>query len=258
VASGAEAEREVPEPPIPGIEGPPPGVEPEPWTTWATGQDVSRLNRISLDLSLGPCMPLAGPAGSGKEAPSYDEVSAPGILTLLEGRYNVTPVLSVTLAGLICKVGDGTFDSDPGDTIPSYEFSAMVIFGGFAGLRLELPLNYKSSKLLRASRVEAPVGFSLSMTLLVGFASTTGMNVWWLDSAAGMTIQSSYFESSVNLAYLGGLGLEYRWTHISLHLTFSIADFGVPSPSGEPAWADSSKASKFIVFGSQLGLGFHF
>ncbi|MHC4600917.1 MAG: hypothetical protein ACYS47_18140 [Planctomycetota bacterium] len=254
----AGAEREVPEPPVPGIEVVPSGFKPEPWKTWATDQDVSRLNRISLDLSLGPCMPFPGPAGSGQDAPSYDEVSAPGILLSWEARYNVTPMVSVALAGLICKMGDGSFDPDPDDSIPDYEFSAMVVFGGFGGLRLELPLNYKSSKFLRASRVVAPEGFSVFMTLLIGFTQNTGMNVWWPDPGGGWTNDSSYFEGTANFAWLGRFGLEHRWTHISLHLTFSFADFGTPGPSGDPAWTDSSKASHLMVYAAQLGLGLHF
>jgi hypothetical protein len=256
--AAAKGGREVPEPRIPGIEVVPPGIEPEPWTTWATGQDVSGLNRISLGLSVGAGFPLANPAGSGRDAPSYDEVSATTILVLLEGRYNLMPVLSVTFAGLICKAGDGSFDADPNDSIPTYDFSAMVLFGGLAGLRLELPLNYPASRFLRASRAEAPEGFSLSMTLLIGFAQNTGMSVWWPDPGGGGTIDSPYFEGSADLAMLSALGLEYRWTQFSLHLTLSFMDFGVPAPSNDPAWTESSKASTFRVIGAQLGLGLHF
>ncbi|MHC4779651.1 MAG: hypothetical protein ACYTFG_13840, partial [Planctomycetota bacterium] len=68
-------EREVPEPLIPDLENVPSGLAPSAWDTWAQGQDIDGLPRISIRLLALGSQPMPFSAGNGMDAPKWDDIT---------------------------------------------------------------------------------------------------------------------------------------------------------------------------------------
>ncbi|MCU0722736.1 MAG: hypothetical protein MUC63_03840 [Planctomycetes bacterium] len=261
-APGPEAEggdeREVPEPRLPGVETLPPGVSPEPWTTWATNQDVDRLTRIDLRLCFGAGTFLPLMAGSGTDAPKHDEFCNLEMGGFARIGVDLSPALGLALGlffGARREESNRVVASASGGPSGAEVERAGPIAAGFLGLRFSLPFSHLGGRLFRFSRTEAPTGLTLSV-LAGGGLSFLG-SVDMVDDSAPDGWRR-YWEDSNQPCFLVGLGLEYRWVNIGIFADFAVMNLGTPEPSTDPVWAASSVAEPMVAILASVGFSFHF
>ncbi|GEM_PF-3257182 len=251
--------RDVPPAPLPGIETVPRGLSPSSWRTWAMDQDVSSLPRINLRLSSAFAGTVSNMAGSGQDAPLYEEIFEPGPMLTLEFGWTLTPTLELALGSFYMSQGGKEYEAEISGIHQWYDFEDLNAFGFFLAAKIRLPLWYSSRRLFRFSRAEAVTGFSLVCTLGAGFVHIDDVGVEYEDPPmSGFWTWKTYFDSSENPVLLGRLGLEYRFVNFAIFVDGGAMDLGTPTPSSDPAWAEDSKADSLFVPVFHVGISIQF
>jgi len=243
---------------VPGLEIPPRGLAPARWETWALDQDVDAMPRFSLRVLLSGGAPMATWAGSGSNAPTFDQVLefSPGVE--MELGYSLAPSLELVLRySFFMLSGQDWYFGDTAGHSYYTEFDDWGVFGFGLGLKLRFPFGYDTSRLLRFGKAEVPDGLQAYLSFGAGLALHTELWVEY-ENAIGGWNEASYFESGTHPFFFASLGLEYRWTHFALLLEFGACNLGSPNESSDPAWSGASNAADLVVFGFQLGLGIYF
>ena len=257
--AGQAEERDVPEPQVPGVETLPPGVSPDPWTSWATGQDVDSIPRIGIDLSFGTGTFAPSPAGSGTEAPTHSEFNDVAFEASLRLGYDLSPALALVLGALMIVQDSGSYSVEGPSGPLEIRSKDDGTVAGFIGLRLSLPLAHLGGRLLEFTRTEAPTGVNLQLLAGIGPAMIAGMNVYYDGGAPYFTEEThEYWGTAVNPGFFLGLRIEYRWVNFGLFADFTMAYLGRPEPSQDPLWAESSVAGPMVPLLFNLGFSLHF
>jgi hypothetical protein len=170
--------RDIPEPPRPGLETIPRGLAPRTWETWARGQDIDAMPRLSIRFLAFGAQPLPFSAGNGDQSPDWDDVAefSPGLG--LELGYQLAPTLALFLSMYNVFMSGGYYESEWMGNKFEADFDDNNVLGLGFGVKLSLPLEYSASRLLRFSRLEAPVGLNIYLKLAVGVAN---IDAWYFE-----------------------------------------------------------------------------
>jgi hypothetical protein len=234
------------------------------WRTWATGQEIDAMPRISIRLLLEGMQPLGLQAGDGRDAPTYSDLVTFSPGWVIELGYSFSVAWDLFFCFRFVHFAEKEADIPPADGSGEptrRELNSNQVFVGSMGVKFRLPLTYRLSRMFRFSRIEAPEGFSLYLKFAVGMAK---FDEWWIEweeqtgTGSMETHDAMYFAASTNPFFQAAFGIVYRWVHFSLFFEVGAMNFGTPSPSEDPDWADHSKAANLVTAGFQVGLAAHF
>lgn len=258
--AGALADRDVPPPPVPGIETLPPGTELKSWRTWSQGQEIDGLTRITISLGLAGGQPMPMAAGNGENAPNWDDIAdfSPGMN--LEVEYALAPAIGVGVNMRMFVMSGNWYDirDENGQWLGGLDVEENPVLAGGLVLRLRLPLAMPLSEAFRFSRAETPTGVNLYAKFGAGLGYFTQWNAFYDAADNNQDMEIAYFSRTVTLQTSFTLGIEYRWVNFGLFLELSVVNFGTPNPSLEEDWKKASEAGPLVTSGFQLGLSVSF